>query len=37
MNAPAPMNAAVTNIWNAAEDELGGEADFTAAYKSLDK
>jgi hypothetical protein len=31
------MNAAVTNIWNAAEDELGGEADFTAAYKSLDK
>ncbi|MBT7572182.1 MAG: NAD(P)-dependent oxidoreductase [Rhodospirillaceae bacterium] len=37
MNAPAPMNAAVTDIWNAAEDELGGEADFTAAYKSLDK
>jgi 3-hydroxyisobutyrate dehydrogenase len=37
MNAPAPMNAAVTDIWNAAEEELGGGADFTAAYKTLDK
>ena len=37
MNAPSPMNAAVTGIWNAAEQELGGDADFTAAYKSLDK
>jgi 3-hydroxyisobutyrate dehydrogenase len=37
MNAPAPLNAATTDIWNAAEQELGADADFTAAYKTLDK